>query len=205
MEQHKRRRINVSLLIPFLVVAMVFGVMLWKKYRDSREVPVVPQVQPTLGKSTAVLFFVADGTRLAREARELEQCEDTTACLGEVMAELLSGPVGEFSEALPDGTVVNSVRIEENVATLDLNRNFVDALAPGSSAEVMAVYSLVDTVAANFPQLSKVRITVEGGQIPLLKHLDISEPLSPDYSLEQPPVIESDVAVHPKKTVKGKP
>lgn len=205
MDQLKRKRINVSLLIPFLVVAMVFGVMLWQKYRDSREVPELPQVQSPVGKRTAVLFFVADGTHLAREARELDQCEDTSACLGEVIYELLNGPVGDFSEALPDGTVVNSVQIQGDTAVIDLGRSFVDALVPGSSAEVMAVYSLVDTVAANFPQLSKVKITVEGGQTPLLKHLDLSEPLQPDYSLEQPPQDEAGTAVHSQKTVKGKP
>lgn len=205
MAPQQRKRINISLLIPFLVIAVFFGTMIWQKYRDSRLVPVTPQVQPSVGKRTAVLFFVADGVRLAREARELDPCDDAAACLSDVLEELLNGPVGEFDESLPEGTVVNSVRIDGDLAGIDLNRAFVDALPSGSSAEMLAVYSIVNTVAANFPQITKVMLTVEGSQSPNLKHLDLSDPLIPDYSLEQTPKADSAAASKPINLPKGKP
>ncbi len=204
--QHKKR-INISLLIPFLVLALVFGVMLWQKYHDSRQVPTVPQIQPAVGKRTVVLFFVADGTRLAREARELDPCQDDNACLADVLEELLNGPVGEFEESLPDGTVVNSVVIDKDLAIVDMNSAFVQALPSGSSAEMLAVYSIVNTVAANFPQISAVKLTVEGGEAEQLRHLDLSGPLTPDYTLEQefPPDVKTEPATAPAKTQKEKP
>jgi spore germination protein GerM len=205
MAPQQRKRINISLLIPFLVIAVVFGTMIWQKYRESRLVPVTPQVQPSVGKRTAVLFFVADGIRLAREARELDPCEDAAACLSDVLEELLNGPVGEFDESLPEGTVVNSVRIDGDLAGIDLNHAFVDELPSGSSGEMLAVYSIVNTVAVNFPQITKVKLTVEGEQSPVLKHLDLSEPLTPDYSLEQTPQADSAAASKPIKLHKGKP
>lgn len=207
MASQQKKRINVSLLVPFLVIALVFGVMLWQKYRDSRAVPVVPQVQPAVGKRTAVLFFVADGTRLAREARELDPCQDDKACLDDILVELLNGPVGEFEESLPEGTSVNSVRINNNLAVVDMNAAFAQSLPSGSSAEMLAVYSIVNTVAANFPQITSVKLTVEGAETSQLRHLDLSEPLAPDYTLEQPPRSDSSPrpSPTPSKPYKGKP
>jgi hypothetical protein len=202
-----RKRINVSLLIPFLVIALVFGVTIWKKYRSSLELPSVPQVQQPVGIRTAVLFFVADGTRLAREARELDPCDDVGACLKDVLEELVNGPVGTFDKSLPEGTVMNMIRIDGDLASIDLNKTFAEALPSGSSAEMLAVYSIVNTVSTNFPQITRVKLTVDGDGKLLLRHLDLSDPLVPDYSLELPPVATSTEKNVPRrpKTKKGQP
>lgn len=206
MAPTSRKKININLLIPFLLIALVFGVTIWQKYRSSRDLPAVPQVQKPVGKRTAVLFFVTDGTRLAREARDLDPCDDVTACLKDVLEELVNGPVGEFDESLPDGTAINSVRIDGDLASIDLNKAFSEGLPSGSSAEMLAVYSIVDTVAANFPQIARVALTVEGEGKSLLRHLDLSEPLIPDYTLElpAPPAAETAAPSKPNQK-KGKP
>jgi Sporulation and spore germination len=208
MAQHKRKRKTISLLIPFLVIALVFGVLLWNKYRASRMVAPTPQVQKPSGRRTVVLFFIGDGNRLAREARELEPCSNPTACVKEVLDELFSGPVGELDEALPAGSLLNSVRIEGNMVLVDVNRNFVEELPKGSSSEMLAVYSIVDTVCINFPQFSQVKLTVDGEGKSVLTHLDLSGPLSADYSLEQPtvqtPADKGALQSKPDKT-EGKP
>jgi spore germination protein GerM len=183
-----RKQININLLIPFLVIALFFGITIWKKYRAIRDLPDVPQLQLPSGKRTAVLFFVADGTRLTREARELDPCnDDVSVCIKDVLEELVNGPVGEFDESLPDGTVINTVRMDGDQAGVDLNKTFVESLPSGSSAEMLAVYSIVDTVATNFPQITKVKISIDGDGKTLLHHLDLSDPLVPDYTLELPP------------------
>ena len=185
MRSLQRKRSKISLLIPFLVIALVFGVLLWHKYRTSRMPAPTPHVQQPSGARMAVLFFVADGSRLGREARQLEPCAETAACVKYVLDELFSGPVGELDEALPEGALLNGVRIEGNTAIVDVNRNFVDEMTAGSSAEMLAVYSIVDTVCVNFPQITHVKLTVAGEGNAVLSHLDLSEPLSADYSLEQ--------------------
>lgn len=185
-----RKRINISLLIPFLVITLFFGITVWEKYRASRYLPIAPPVtQPPAGKRTAVLFFVAEGTRLAREARELDPCDGVDACLKNVLEELVNGPVGEFDEPLPDGTVINSVRVAGDRADIDLNSSFAAALPSGSSAEMLAVYSIVDTVATNFPQIARVKLNIEGDDKVLFGQLDLSEPLTPDYTLESAPAL----------------
>lgn len=208
MAPHKRKRTTISLLIPFLVIALVFGVLLWNKHRASRMVAPTPQVQKQSGKRTVVLFFVGEGNRLAREARELEPCNDTTACIKEVLDELFSGPVGELDEALPAGSLLIGVRIEGTTAVVDVNRNFIDELPKGSSSEILAVYSIVDTVCINFPQITRVKLTVEGEGKSGLSHLDLSHALGADYSLEQQLVqVPASTKALPSKPYKteGKP
>ena len=180
----KRKRSSINLLVPFLVVALVFGGLLWNKHRASKVVNPKPGLQQPSGTRTAVLFFVADGNHLAREARELEPCDDTPACVKEVLDELFSGPVGNLEEAIPEGALLNSVRIEAGTAVVDVNRNFIDELPHGSSSEMMAVYSIVNTICVNFPQISRVKLTVEGDGKAVMSHLDLSDPFSADYALE---------------------
>jgi spore germination protein GerM len=187
MSPVRRKRSTISLLVPFLIIALVFGALLWNKYRATWMINPTPTVQHPSGKRTVVLFFVADGSRLSREARELEECADTTFCVKETLDELFYGPLGELDEALPEGSVVNAVRIEGNTAVVDVSRNFVDEMPAGSSAEMLAVYSIVDTVCINFPKITRVRLTVAGEGKVVLEHLDLSDPLVADYSLETAP------------------
>jgi hypothetical protein len=182
----RRRKINIGIVIPFAIVALVFGLLIWKKLHDSREPHPVPQGNEPAVVRRGVLFFVADGTRLARETRELESCSDTESCVKDLIYELLSGPVGELAEALPESADLTGVRLEGDLAVVDLTRAFVSDLPPGSSAEMLAAYSIVNTICTNYPQITRVRIMVEG-TTPNLSHLDLSEPLQPDYSLEQEP------------------
>ncbi len=206
MSPVRRKRSKMSLLVPFVIIALAFGGMLWNKYRASRMPNPTPTAPHSSGKRTVVLFFVADGSRLAREARELDSCSDLTVCVKETLDELFYGPVGDLDEALPEGAAVNSVRIEGSTAVVDVNRAFVETMPSGSSAEMMAVYSIVDTVCLNFPRISRVRLTTDGGKTPSLEHLDLSDPLSADYTLEAPGKSAPPALKHSKNdSAEGKP
>jgi spore germination protein GerM len=185
MATQSRKKVSIGVLIPFLLFILFFSGMIWQKYRLSREVPVGPPLQITEGKRSITLFFALPGTRLVREKREIEPCDNDNACLKSVLDELLGGPVGEYDEAVPEGTSVESIRIEDTQATIDFNRAFSEGMLPGSSAEMLAVYSVVNTVAVNFPRIENVKIVVDGNSGVILRHVDLSEPILPDFSLEQ--------------------
>ncbi len=192
MAAYPRKKITISLLIPFLVFVLFFSILIWQKYRSSHEIPVINPHSNTEGSRSVTLFFSADGVRLAREARVLDQCESDNDCLKDVLDELLNGPVGELMEAIPEGTTVNFAGIDGDQATIDFNHAFFDAMLSGSSAEMLAVYSVVNTVAVNFPQVQKIKIDIDGNKHSLLHHLDLSDPLQPDFSLEQLPAQDSE-------------
>lgn len=185
MPARLRKKVTVSILIPFLVFVFFFSVMIWQKYRSSHEVPVTSAQRDAEGSRPVTLFFAEEGTRLAREARVITPCDDDNACLKSVLDELLNGPVGEFDETVPEGTVVTGVSVDGTQATIEFNRTFSEGMLSGSAAEMLAVYSIVDTVAANFPHILKVKLNIDGDTKAVLRHLDLSDPLLPDYSLEQ--------------------
>lgn len=205
MQSARHKRSNINLVIPFLVIALVFGVLIWQKYRSSRTPVPAPHVQQPAGTHTAVLFFVGDDGGLARETRELEPCDGQAACVKEVLGELFNGSIGELEDALPEGATLNAVRIDGDVAVVDVSRNFVDDMPPGSSAEMAAVYSIVDTVCVNFPQIGRVKLTVEGDGKTVLQHLDLSAPLAPDYTLETGGAAGSGQTPPPPAPRKGHP
>jgi len=181
----RRRKINISLLIPFAIVAMVFGALIWKKMQASRETHPESQVNQPAAPRKGVLFFMADDARLGREGRELDSCSETAECVKDLLDELFSGPVGDLYAAIPEGAAVTSVRLDGDLAVVDVTRPFVSDLPSGSSAEMLAVYSIINSVCFNYPQIARVWITVEGNQKTVLRHLDLSDPLPPDYSLER--------------------
>jgi spore germination protein GerM len=187
-----RKKITISVMIPFLVLMLFFSIMVWQKYRSSQVIRIAPSQQQSEGRRSVILFFAADMAKLGREARDIDPCEDDNACLKSVLEELQNGPVGKLGETVPERTVIEAVRIEGNQATIELNRAFAEAMLSGSSAEMLAVYSIVNTVAANFPQVQKVKLNIDGNRAVLLRHLDLSEPLPPDYSMELSPARVSE-------------
>lgn len=194
MTAHPKKKISISLLIPFLVFVVFFSIMILQKYRSSHEIPAAPAAHNTEGRRTITLYFASEEGQLARESRDIEPCNNANACLKSVLEELLNGPIGEFEEAVPDGTTVNTVQIDENQATIEFNRVFSDALLSGSSAEMLAVYSVVNTITVNFPQIQKVKLNIDGNSAAILHHLDLSDPLVPDYTLEKSVIPVSEKA-----------
>lgn len=180
----KKKKISISVVVPFLVFILFFSTMLWQKYKSSREVPLPSSAQSSIGSRPITLFFSTIDGQLARESRDVEACEDDKICLKDILDELCNGPVGELGETVPEGAVVEGVHIEGSLATIDLNRPFVETMLSGSSAEMLAVYSIVNTVTVNFPYVQSVKLNVAGDTHAHLSHLDLSEPLLPDYTLE---------------------
>lgn len=183
-----KRKFSISLIIPFTILALVFGILVWKKVQDTREVRPVPiQAAEPPAARTGVLFFVApDGTTLVREGRELDPCGDQGDCLAALIEELLSGPVGDLQKAIPENTTLVSSLCDGNTALIDLNSSFAEDLPSGSTAEMLAVYSIVNTVSLNFPHIKNVKLTVDGNPATVLRHLDLRQPLQADFSLEKP-------------------
>ena len=190
MPTRHKKRIQIDILVPFVLIALVFGGLFWQKYQEARQLPDTPPGKQGQAASQKVILFFADNdSRLIREAREIETCNDRTSCLRSLLEELFVGPVGELSAVIPEWTTINKVTIEDNLATIDLGKDFADELAPGSSAEMLAVYAIVNTVCSNMPEIRLVKITLDGDAASRLRHLDLSEPLEPDYSLEPPATV----------------
>jgi len=181
------------LVIAFLVFAVIVGALVFRKYDTAtRAVEPAPKTEPAVAVVVTLFFAAQDGEGLVREGREVEIGEigETGETVEEkiesVVDELISGPLGSLAPTLPPNARVLGVRLNGEVAQIDFGRELSEGLPSGSSAEMTAVYSVVDTVAANFPQIKAVQFLIEGAPVAELKgHLDLSQPLAPDFTLEK--------------------
>lgn len=180
-------RRNLFVFVAFIVIAAVLGALMLRKYQGSREFPSPPSATaPEEGRTVTLFFASADDDSLVREARSIEPCGELPECVESVLDELTNGPIGDLAPTLPPGASVQDVQIEGDTAVIDFDHEFVDGLPEGSSAEMTAVYSVVDTIAVNFPEIKRVRFLIDGEPLKDLKgHLDLREPLAPDFSLEK--------------------
>ncbi|UFS72592.1 GerMN domain-containing protein [Geomonas sp. RF6] len=187
----RSRKAKGVIVAAFCVLAVVAGVLVYKKYETATvprvEAPVQQPQHPPAGARVVSLFFGApDGEGLVREGREVETEEGMEDYISSVLEDLINGPLGTNAPTLPENTRVLGVRLNGPVAEIDFSKELRDGLPSGSSAEVAAVYSVVDTVTANFPQIKVVQFLIEGEKAESLKgHLDLRNPIAPDYSLER--------------------
>jgi len=175
------------LLLAFLLFAVVVGALVFRKYETAtRKVEPPPQAAPA-GTVVVTLFFAsADGDGLVREGREVEIEESVEESVENVVSELIRGPIGSHAPTLPPNASVLGVRLKGDLAEIDFGPELLEGIPSGSSAEMVAAYSIVDTVTVNFPQIKAVQFLVAGAPLETLKgNLDLRAPLPPDYSLEK--------------------
>lgn len=189
MKRNKPNGKMALIFAAFLICAAILGIFMLLRYQG-RDVSVPQQPVPQqTGQISLTLFFGAPGgDGLVREGRNVDACGDAAACIATIVHELAGGPLGDLEPTIPVQTVVRSVQPGNDTVTIDLESGFVQGVPPGSAGEVTAVYSLVNSVVINFPAFRTVTILVDGKPVESLHgHLDLRQPLAPDFSLEKTP------------------
>jgi len=176
-----------GIVLAFLLLALFLGVMLFRKHERALAPPTIPVESQQSGRLNVTLFFAAqDFDGLVREGREIGPCDEPADCFEEILEELINGPLGELSPVLPLTGMFNSVKLDGHTARVDFAQELLDGLPSGSSSELYAIYAIVNSIGYNYPQVQQVAFTVDGKPLQTLKgHLDMSSPISPDFSLEK--------------------
>jgi spore germination protein GerM len=153
---------------------------------------------PGAGRRISVrLYFEApDREGLLPEEREVAFSSDLARQLRTVVEELAKGSTTGLVATLPAGTRVLEVFVQaRGVASVDLSSEVTSGLPGGSKAELLTVYSVVNTIVTNFPSVSRVRILVDDQPVASLGgHVDVSRPLPPDMTLVALPAPETPPA-----------
>ena len=178
------------LLAAFLIVLVVFGVLVARKYLNrvpTAPIPAPVALEPRHLREIILYFGDPEGSLLTAEAREIEDCLEEVDCIRETVRALVNGPIGDLIPILPSNTAIRGVRTEEGTAVIDFSADLVAGHPGGSISELLTVYGLADTLAVNFPHLRQVRILVEGKAPETLKgHVDLREPIPADFSFVRP-------------------
>jgi sporulation and spore germination protein len=168
-----------------LVGVLVVGALAWAGWRWLRPGASTPPAgtatdSTVAGVRSARLYFAApSGDSLVVEPRELVEVATLHERVASLVAELDRGPRGEGVAALPAGTSVLHVFMDDHgLLTLDLARAFQQGFRGGTGAEYLAIASLVRTLGANLPEVKRVLIVCGGEPLQTLGgHLPLDEPL----------------------------
>lgn len=133
------------------------------------------------------LYFPGRGDRLHGEERQIPAPTSPEVKAARLVEELLRGPTGpSLYPPLPAGVLLAGVHVDAGATAL------VDLTPPegsgppswGSKRELLAVYSLVDTILFNVPEIERVAFLWNSQQRPTFAgHVDTTYPLVADRSL----------------------
>jgi len=176
-----------------IMLAMVVSLAIWlhEPQQEVEQSNVAVEAQESVPPRDVILYFaLAQETLLYPETRQIEGCSDDVSCIEGLVAALAAGPqvTTGLVRVVPEGTQLNEVRIEEEQVTLDFNARLVNGHPGGSLSELLTVYALVDSIAANFPHLRQVQFLFEGQPRETLKgHIDVSGPVKADFTWTRNP------------------
>lgn len=135
-------------------------------------------------ESLYLYFAERDGTFLTSEEHSISAATDPWQLSRKIIAGLIEGPERGSVRTLPATTHLRALYImEPKTAVVDFSREISEE-PMSASAELLAVYSVVNSLAVNSPEIDSVLILIEGRPAETLSgHIDISEPLTPDTQL----------------------
>jgi hypothetical protein len=179
------RRTALAIIGVVLAVAGLLGLLARRDRGPSPAAGPEDGPGPTAGPPREVtLYFPGDGDRLEAEEREIPPGLRGPALARHLLEALLSGPASDgLHPPLPEGTTVDFVQPAEH-GMLYVSLAPPEGEAPpryGSRAEILAVYSLVNTLCANMADVDRVAFLWNGVEpMTFAGNLDTRRPVSPE-------------------------
>ncbi len=157
----------------------IYLVHLKRRAEEVRATDKRPVAAPVTGPVTHLNLFVAYDNEgiVRRQDAEVALPQEASARAREVVRALLASYQGKQSpHVLPAaGDVRNVYLVNGNLAVIDLNAPLCDEHRSGVLVETLTVTSLVATVGANVPGVTRVKFVVEGkDRETLAGHADLS-------------------------------
>ena len=115
------------------------------------------------------IFFLNDPLKSGRRIIEL----------------LISGPEGELMRTIPEKTRLRALYILKNgTAYVDMSREIKDNHPGGIESEIMTIYSIVNSLVLNIPEIDLVKILIDGKESATLAgHISLKFPFKADMLL----------------------
>lgn len=157
--------------------------------------------QPEAVKHISVKLFFQSPERagLVIEERAVALSGDLGQQLRSALEELIKGSGAGLLPTLDPATKVLEVFVSaRGIAYVDLSKEVTAGQPGGSEAELITVYSIVNSLTASFPSVKRVQILVDDHPAPSLAgHVDLSRPLLPDMTFLAAASLEPAVPAAP--------
>ena len=185
-KSHKKNRIGKILF--FLILSGIL-VTLFFLFRQEIFDSVKPwfEKRGILREKRGILLYFSDGESeyLIGEKREILKRDEVEEEAKDAINELIKGPKGKLIPTLPPQTKLLGLELgEDGVAKVNFNKALSKDHPGGSSAEMMTLYSIVNSLTLNFFQIKRVQILIEGKAVETIAgHLSLRQPILPKPDL----------------------
>jgi germination protein M len=174
----------------FFVFLIIVGVGLFFAYHFRQEI--MDFLKPLLAekpvkkiafkeKKVVTLFFSEEeGEFLVGEKREISKKDRVEEEAKQTIAELIAGSHGGFIPTLPPRAKLLTLQIDPHgLARVNFDKTLSREHPGGSSAEMLTVYSIVNSLTLNFPQIKRVQILIDGKVVESIAgHISLKQPVS---------------------------
>jgi len=191
----RRTKILIVVLLPALLVGGLYLRSLVKRIfferRETGESSVRARldqaaIQSTGGATqTVTLYFPSFSQgKLEAEPRTLAMAPAPADRVRQIVLALIEGPRQGQGRSLSESADVRAVFLtHDGTAYVDLSGGALAGFNPGIKSETLAVYSIVDSLASNLPEVKRVQFLVQGQQVDTLDgHADLTAPFAPNPS-----------------------
>jgi hypothetical protein len=146
-----------------------------------------PAFAAEANRREVVLFFQkSDGDSLGPERRKIFLTSSIADQAKQIVVELINGPQdADLLPTLPPETRLLGLYLDRaGAAFVDLSPEASDYHPGGSAEELATIFSLVDSLTYNLPEIQRVRILIGGEERDTLKsHLDLRRDYRQDLSI----------------------
>ena len=135
------------------------------------------------------LYFPSyDRGQLLAESRPLALAASDPDRIRQIVLALIEGPRFGANPPLPPETAVRAVFLAaDGTAYLDLSSEAQSSASPGIRGETLAVYSIVNSIAANITSVKSLKLLIQGQEVETLNgHVDLTNNFVPDVSYAAP-------------------
>jgi Sporulation and spore germination len=161
----------------------------------SKPKPLTPNlnIENKVAVRPIVVFYEAPTMLLTSETRSVALPENPAGALSVVVRELIKGSSNpSLPQLFPADTVVRGAfLLPDGTAFVDLGGpTLAGGWGTGTHRELMAIYSVVQTVTANFPEAKRVRILINDEPAETMAgHVSLAHALTPMPSLVSTPAL----------------
>jgi Sporulation and spore germination len=185
----RRRKIAVAILVALVVAGAIYLPGLYRRVVGLRHIPVSEEaerravVEPPVSTSTDVpakarMFWASVTVPGTVDETDVETklSADPVERGKQLLTTLIAGPPDPSKRTLPPGTaLLEFYLLPEGTAVADFSSVISTNMPSGIQSEQLAVESIGDTLAANIPNLRRLKILIDGQEAKTLAgHIDLT-------------------------------
>jgi hypothetical protein len=140
-------------------------------------------------KHLAIIYFSDPQERFLMPEKRFVYNENDSALQAKGIAKaLLEGSKAGLVNTFPGGVSLRDVKIDsDGTALVSFSKNLTKLHPGGSTAEMATIYSLTNSITENVSTVKKVKILVDGSELPSIKgHISTKKAFAPNRELFVP-------------------